>query len=150
MSDNKNITVTISMTTIVRVLLLGVLIVAIIKLKSLVLVILTSIVLASFVQSAVHKVKRFIPNRALAVFSIYLLSLAALIGLFSVFIPVFLGEMSSLITQLGPYVPNSSILNTFSPDSISGAKDVAHSISENGSLVDVIRTTNNLASSFSG
>ncbi len=147
---NKNIHVNISNGTIVRILLFGLLILALVKLWSLVLVILTSIVIASFIESAVKKMKRFIKNRTVAVFSIYVVSILAVVGLFSVFIPVFLHEMSALVSSLGRYIPDSSILNSFQVDTISDAKGVVKTISKNGSLVEIIRSTQNLMQSVSG
>lgn len=151
MAENQQkTTISISNGTIFRVLLIGVLVLAIFKLRSLVLVVFTAIVIASFMQSALARVKRFIPNRSLAAFIIYFVSIVIFAGLFSIFIPVFLSEMSSLVAQLGPYVPSNSLLNTFQSSSLTGAKDVATSIAGNASLSDVIRNAQNLADSFSG
>ncbi len=151
MSENhKNINVTISTGTLIKALLLGILVFAIIKLRSLVLVVLTAIVVASFVESAVKKMKRFIKNRTLAVFIVYIFSVALVIGLFSVFIPVFISEMSTLVSSLGHYIPDSSILSSFQSDTISGAKGVVTSISHNASLVEIIRNTEKLMASVSG
>lgn len=148
--NHQKTTISISTGTLFKVLLIGLLVIAIFKLRSLVLVLFTAIVIGSFMQSALAKVKRFIPNRSLAAFLIYFISISMFVGLFSVFIPVFLEEMSALVAQLGPYIPNSSVLNTFQSSSIEGAKDVATSIAGNASLGDVINNTRALANSFSG
>jgi predicted PurR-regulated permease PerM len=140
----------ISTGTIFRVLLIGLLVIALFKLRSLVLVLFTSIVIASFMQSALSKVKRFIPNRSLAAFLIYFISISIFVGLCSIFIPVFLNEMSALVAQLNEYIPATSFLNTFQSSSITGAKDVATSIASNATLSDVVRNTQALADSFSG
>lgn len=150
MHDHKNVQVNISTSTLLRVLLIGFLVFALIKLLNIVLIVLTAIVLASFVESAVNKLKRFIKNRTFAVFLIYIATISIVIGLFSVFMPVFVQEMSLLVTSLGKYIPDTSILNTFQTDTISGAKGVVSTISHNGSLVDVIKSTQNLVSSLSG
>jgi len=147
---NNNLNVSISTGTIVRVALVGILIFAIFKLQILILAILTAIVIASFVGSAVHKMKRFIKNRTLAVFLIYIVTITILIVLSSIFIPVFVDEMSSLVAQLKNYIPNSSVLNTFQSESIVGAKDVIGTISKNGSIGDVIKSTQGLVDTFSG
>jgi predicted PurR-regulated permease PerM len=70
--------------------------------------------------------------------------------LFSVFVPVFVGEMSALVTQLGQYIPDNSILNTFQTDTISGAHNVVTNISKNASLSDIIKSTQGLIGTFSG
>lgn len=136
--------------SIIRVILFGVIFLALVKLTNVILVILTSIVIASFVGFAVKKMKKYIKNRTLAVFLIYLVSFSAIVGLLSVFVPVFVQEMSDLVSQLGKYIPNSSILNTFQPDTVSGAKGVASTLSHNASLGEVVKSTQGLVSSLSG
>ncbi len=142
--------VSISNGSIIRVILFGVVFFALIKLTNIILIILTSIVIASFIEFAVKKMKKYIKNRTFAVFLIYFFSFAAIVGLLSVFVPVFIQEMSALVTQLGKYIPDSSILNTFQPDTISGAQGVVSTISHNASLGDVIKSTQGLVTSLSG
>jgi predicted PurR-regulated permease PerM len=149
-NNSKNINVNISTNTLIRIVAVGFVVVALIKLIDIVLIVLTSIVLASFVESAVLKLKKFIKNRTLLVFLIYIITISLFIWLFSVFVPVFIEEMSSLVTQLGRYIPDNSILNTFQADTISGAKNVVTTISHNASISDVIKSTQNLVASLSG
>jgi len=152
MSDEhtKNIKVSISTGTIMRILIIGGLLFISIKLINIILIVLTSIVIASFIERAVGKMKKYIKNRVFAVFIVYVVTFAILIGLASVFIPVFVDEMSALVSSLKQYIPDGSILNTFQPDAISGAKDVVTTISSHGSIGDLITSTQNLASSLSG
>ena len=142
--------INISTSTLIRIILLGVLVFAVVKLINVVLIILTSIVIASFVGAAANKLKKYIRNRTLAVFLIYLLTGGMFIGLAYVFVPVFIQEMSLLVSSLGHYVPDNSILNSFQTDTISGAKSVVSTISHNGSLSEIIKNTQNLVSSLSG
>ncbi len=146
----KNQTVSISNGSIIRVILFGVVFMALVKLTNIILIILTSIVVASFIGFAVKKMKRYIKNRTLAVFLIYFCTFAIIVGLLSVFVPVFIQEMSTLVAQLGKYIPDTSILNTFQPTTISGAQGVVSTISHNASIADVIKSTQNLVTSLSG
>ena len=148
--NTKNLKVSISTDTIVRVLITVGLVFLTIKLFNIVLIVLTSIVVASFIERAVGKMKKYIKNRVFAVFIIYVVTFSILIGLSSVFIPVFLEEMSALVSSLSQYIPDGSILNTFQPDTISGAKGIVNTISSHGSIGDLINSTQNLASSLSG
>ena len=152
MEDNtKKMRIDIPTSTIIRVILWGFLVFAVIKLSSLLLVILTSIVIASFVESAVEKLKPRFKNRTLIVFSIYLLVIGILVALSYVFLPVFINEMSVLVDSLGKYIPNSSVLNTFQPDTISGAKDVISTISSSTSSIgDVLQSGQKLINNMSG
>lgn len=146
----KDVNIHISTGTIMRLILIGVLVLALIKLINIVLIVLTAIVLASFVESAVGRLKRFVKNRTLAVFLIYIFTVLIVVGLFSVFVPVFISEMSSLVASLGQYIPNNSILNSFQVDTISGAKGVVTDISRNASIGDVIKSVQNVITSLSG
>jgi len=150
LEDGKDFYINISIWTILKIAFMGLLIFAVIKLKILILAVLTAIVIASFVGSAANRLKRFIKNRTLAVFLIYILTGLILTGLFSIFIPVFINEMSTLVSQLGSYIPHTSILNSFQTSTISGAKNVVGAISKNASLEDVIKSTQNLVDTFSG
>lgn len=147
---NKSVSVTISNGTILRIIMFTALCFAFIKLSNIVLVVLTSIVVASFVESAVRRAKPFIKNRTLAVFIIYALSIGAIIGLLSVFVPVFIDEMSALVAQLGSYIPNDSLFNTFQTDTIAGAKGVVSNISHDASLGQVIESARIFFNSVSG
>jgi predicted PurR-regulated permease PerM len=150
--ENKqnNMHISISTNTLIKILLLGVLVIAIIKLYNVVLVILIAIVIASFVESAYKRIKPYIKNRSLAVFLIYVTTISIIIGLLSVFMPIFIEEMSALVSSLSQYIPNSSILNSFQPDAITGAKDVVSDISRNASIGEVIKSTQVLINGFSG
>jgi predicted PurR-regulated permease PerM len=146
----KHLKISISTNTLIKILLIGVLVFTAIKLSNLILVILMAIVVASFVESAVRKMKPFIKSRSLAVFLIYIITISIIIGLSSIFMPIFIEEMSNLVSSLSQYIPNSSILNTFQPDTITGAKDVVSSVSRNASLGEVVQTTKVLIDSLSG
>jgi len=151
MNDSqKNLTISISNGTILRVILFTALCFAFIKLTTILLVVLTSIVVASFVESAVRKMHPFVKNRTIAVLLIYLSTIAVFAGLMSVFVPVFIDEMSILVAQLGEYIPSSSLFTTFESDTISGAKGVVTTLSGNGSIGDVIESTRTLIDSVSG
>ncbi len=146
----NNQPISISNGSIIRVILFGLVFFALVKLTNIILIILTSIVVASFVEFAIKKMKKYIKNRTFAVFLIYLFSFLIIAGLLSVFVPLFIQEMSTLVVQLGRYIPDNSILNTFQPDTLSGAQGVVTTIAHNASLVDVINSTQSLISTFSG
>lgn len=152
MEENfKKLRIDIPTSTIIRVILWGLLVFALIKLSSLILVILTAVVIASFVESAVEKLKPRFKNRTLIVFSIYLLVIGILVALSYVFLPVFIEEMSILVESLGKYIPNGSVLNTFQPDTITGAKEVINTISSSSSSIgDVIQSGQRLINNMSG
>lgn len=149
-STSQNTNLNISNGTILRIVMFSVLIISLIKLHNLVLVVLTAIVIASFIESAVVRFRKYIKNRALLVFLIYLVCGAILFGIFYVFIPVFINEISAIAGEISKYAPNGPIRDTLQNTTISDAKDVVTSISKNASLYEIINQTRNLASGFSG
>jgi predicted PurR-regulated permease PerM len=146
----KNLHISISTNTLIKILLLGVLVFAIIKLFSVILIILVAIVIASFVESAVKKLRLYIKSRSVAVFLIYIVAILILVGLSSVFMPVFINEMSALVASVSQYIPHGSIFNTFQPDTISNATNIVSTVSHNASLGDIIRSVKDLISNLSG
>jgi predicted PurR-regulated permease PerM len=146
----KSMQISISNGTIIRVALFGIVLLALVKLTNIILILLTSIVVASFIGFAVKKMKKYVKSRTLSVALIYIFSFAIIFGLLSVFVPVFIQEMSTLVAQLGKYIPEGSILNTFQQDTITGAKGVVSTISHNASIGDVIKSTQDLVASLSG
>jgi len=79
-----NITqIDISTRTLLKIVLLGALILALVKLYNVVLIILIAIVIASFVESAVKKLKPYIKSRSVAVFLIYVVVIGVLVLLSS-------------------------------------------------------------------
>lgn len=146
----RSLNINISTNTLVKILLAGALIFAFFKLINVILIILVAIVIASFVESAVKRLKRYIKNRSTSVILIYIVAIGILVGLSSVFMPVFIEEMSALVTSISQYIPHGSILNTFQAGTISGAKDVVSSISHNASLGDIIKSMQELISGLSG
>ncbi len=151
MKENTKIThISISNGSIFRVIMFGLIVYAVFKLTTLILIILTSIVVASFVVYAANKMNRYIKNRTVAVVLIYLISIGLIVGLLSIFIPVFISEMSDLVSQLGKFIPDSSIFNSFQSETITGAKSVVSTISHNASIGDVVKSIQGLVASLSG
>ncbi len=146
----EKVNINLSNGTIIRIILFGFLVFALFKLYNLILIILTAVVIASFVEYAVVKLKPYIKNRALIVFIIYFLTIGIFVALSSIFLPIFIEEMSVLVDSLGKYIPNKSILNTFQPETISGAKEVVSSISSNSSIGDIIKSGQYFINSVSG
>jgi len=146
----KNMHISVSTNTLLKIIVFGLLAFMAVKLVNVILIILVAIVIASFVESAVKKLKKYIKSRSLAVSLIYVFTIGVLILLSSVFMPVFIDEMSALVTSLSQYIPTGSILNTFQADTISGAKDVVSTLSRNASLSDVIKSVQGLISGMSG
>lgn len=147
MSDiNKHTTISISTDTMFRAVLLGLAVFLVWFLRDLVLIILTSIVIASFVESAVNRMKRFHVGRVFGVVIIYTVSLAFLAGLFYLFAPILITE----IYNFSSYFPNVVFLDYFNNEAFSGAKDIVNTLSGNFSVETLLATSRAFITNLSG
>lgn len=153
MPEKNNINyVSISTSSIFRVvlILLGVYLVWV--LRDLILVILTSIVIASFVSSAVPLFKKIKIGRVAGTVILYVISISFLAGLFYLFAPLLVTEIYNFAKFLSSYAPGADFLNYFQNEAFSGAKDLVTNLSHNVSINSLIQTSNafisNLSSGF--
>ena len=103
---DKIYTVNISRKAIFKVLIAGVVIAALWKLKHLVFVVLTSVVLASLIRTAAEYLKEKTRiNRVLSVVVMYLLTALVVVGIFYFFVPVLISEFVNLLPVIGEYFP---------------------------------------------
>lgn len=110
-------------------------------LRDIVLVILTSIVIASFVESAVGRMKRFGMGRVSSVVFLYVSIILILSGIFYLFAPVLITEIYNFSTFLTSYIPDSQFLNYFQNDAFSGAKDIVTTLSKDFSITSLLATS---------
>ena len=113
--------ISISTGTMVRAVLLLLTVFLIWFLRDLVLVLLTSIVIASFVESAVPYFKKFKINRVFGVVVLYGLFLLIFAGLFYLFAPLLITEIFNFSSFVSTYIPGISFLDYFQSDVFSGA-----------------------------
>ena len=150
MSKNisKNI-IEISNSTIIRIILFGVLLLVLYQIIDLILAILTAIVIASFIEPVIERMKKYKIRRTLATVIIYILLLVILAGLFYVFVPTLVDEMSNLVPVVAKYFPSSNILQSLQGKTLSGAKDIVSDLTRNVSLGEFISSTQNFLSDIS-
>lgn len=150
MVEKNNITsFSISTGTIIRFFLVALGLFLIWYLRDLFLVLLTAIILASFVEAAVPHFKKIKINRIFAVVIVYISTILMLALLFYLFVPLLITEVYNFSVFLSSYVPNSPILNYFTNDAFSGAKDIINNLSHSLSLTTLISTSNAFISNLS-
>ena len=103
-------------------------------LRDLALIMLTSIVIASFIESSVPYFKKAGINRILGIVILYVSLLLVLAGVFYLFAPLLITEIYNFSTFLSTYIPGVPFLNYFQNEAFSGAKDVVNSLGNNFSL----------------
>ena len=151
MLEKNNFTsISVSTGTIIRLFLVALGFFLIYFLRDLVLVILTSIVIASFVESAVPRMRRLRLGRVFGVVVLYIISLSIFAGLFYLFAPLLITEIYNFSAFISSYIPNATFLNFFQNDAFSGAKDIVANISHNFSLATLLSTSKAFITNLAG
>ncbi len=149
--NNLN-SVSISSNTIFRAVLILFAVYVFWLLRDLVLVILTSIVIASFVESAIPSFKKIKIGRVFGVVIIYVFSIAFLAVLFYLFAPLLITEVYNFASFISHYAPGIDFLNYFNNQAFSGAKDIVANLSQGMSVASLLSTSrafiDNLSSGF--
>ncbi len=104
--------VKISIDSIIHAVLIGVLLWALFYMRELLAIFLTSIVIASFVESAVRRFHKHGVGRTVAVIIIYFLVLLAGGTFLYFFVPLFFDQINQLTGIIGTYVPPATIGET--------------------------------------
>lgn len=142
--------ISISTGTMVRAVLVGLSVFLLWFLRDLFLVVLTSIVIASFIESAVPHFKKARINRILAIVIMYVISLLGMAGLFYLFAPLLITEIYNFSTFLSSYIPGISWLNYFQNEAFSGAKDIVGSLSGDFSVSGLLSVSKAFILNLSG
>lgn len=152
MSQYKDIThVSISTGTMVRAILVLSSLFLLWYLRELVLVVLTSIVIASFIDSSVpHFQKMGIKNRVFGIVIFYFISISILAGVFYLFAPLLITEIYNFSTFLSSYIPGVSFLDFFQNPEFSGAKDLVTALSGDFSIEGLLSVSKAFVSNLSG
>lgn len=119
-------------------------------LRDLVLVVLTSIVIASFIESALPHFKKVGISRVLAIVIMYAASLLILVGLFYLFAPLLITEIYNLSSFLSTYIPGIFWLDFFQNEAFSGAKEIVGSLSGDFSVGGLLSISKAFILSLSG
>ncbi|MES3032165.1 MAG: AI-2E family transporter [Patescibacteria group bacterium] len=151
MIEKSNIThISITTGTIVRVILIALGLFLLWFLRDLGLVVLTSIVIASFVESATPYFRKVKMNRVLGIVLLYVISLFTLAGLFYLFAPLLITEIYNFSTFISAYVPNISFLQYFQNEAFSGAKDIVSTLGSNFSITTLFSVSKAFILNLSG
>lgn len=149
--ENNGITrISITTETMIRVFLVALAIFLIWLLRDLMLVILTSIVIASFVESAVPHFKKIGIGRVFGIVILYVVSLSVLALFFYLFAPLLITELYNFSTFMASYIPGLSFLTFFQNEAFSGAKDIVGSLSDGFSLTALMSISRAFITNLSG
>ena len=148
--DNTSTTISVSTGTMVRALLVLLGVFLLWFLRDLVLVVLTSIVIASFVESAVPHFAKIKINRILGIVILYAVALLVLAGLFYLFAPLLITELYNFSNFISDYIPGVSFLNFFKNEAFSGAKDIVNTLSTNFSVTTLLSVSKAFLLNLSG
>ncbi len=133
MNINEDKTLKINIRSVITTVVVVALICSLYFIKELVFVFLTSVVISSFVESGVRKLRTYRIGRTLAVILIYFLVLGSVGYLMYMFIPIFLDQFSQFSDILAKYVPNTRTINAINQSQFSGLFSNFQSIAESAS-----------------
>lgn len=150
MENGKIVSLSISTGSMIRAVVIAVCILLLWFLRDLLMVVLTSIVVASFVESAIPHLRKMGINRVLGVVMLYAVTLLFLAGLFYLFAPLLITEIYNFSVFLSSYIPGVSFLDYFQNEAFSGAKDIVSTISKNLSLGSLLSVSKTFISNLSG
>ncbi len=153
MFGEGNITkISISTGTMIRAVLVALGVYLFWFLRDLLMVILTSIIVASFVESTIPHFKKIRIGRVFGVIIFYVVGLLIFAGLFYLFAPLLITEVYNFATFLSSYIPDFNFLDYFQSKEFAGAKDVVNKLSDNLSVASLLEISksfiNNLSSGF--
>jgi predicted PurR-regulated permease PerM len=147
-STKEKLNITISTSTILKIILFGFLVLALTQLYELILVLLTAIVLATFVEGGVQRLRKYKIGRTFSVVIIFGSLLLLTAGLFYLFVPMLVSEMSSVVKIVSEYIPKGS--DILSQNNFNDANAVISSFSEKGSLADIAKSLQLASTKISG
>lgn len=119
-------------------------------LRDLILIILTSIIIASFVESGVPYFEKMRLGRVFGVVILYAVTILILVGLFYLFAPLLITEIYNFSSALSTYVPGVYFLNYFQNEAFSGAKDIVATLSHNLSFSSLTQVSKAFIENLSG
>ena len=119
-------------------------------LKDLALIVLTSIVLASFVESSIPYFKKVGINRVFGIVILYVVAISLLAGVFYLFAPLLITEIYNFSNFISVYIPGISFLNYLQNEAFSGAKDIINSLGSDFSLASLLSVSKAFVVNLSG
>lgn len=121
---------------------------AIYLIRDIVAVVLVSIVIASFVESAVLKLRRYHFNRGLTAVLIYFAALGVFAALIYTIVPILAKEIGASAATLSNYLPQQSVLDNFMGGVFQNTEALVSGLSDFS--WSSVTTGGNIASSLSG
>ncbi len=147
-SIKEKVSISISTSSILKIILFGFVVLAVTRLYELILVLLTAIVLATFVEGGVQRFHKYKIGRTFSVVIMFFSLAVILAGLFYLFVPMLVSEMSSVVKIVSQYIPQGTeILNQ---NNFNDANTVISSFSEKSSLADIAKSLQLASSKISG
>ncbi|MBP6856257.1 MAG: AI-2E family transporter [Candidatus Pacebacteria bacterium] len=147
-SSKEKTVISISTGSLLKIVLFGFLVLALIKLYELLLVLLTAIVLATFVEGGVQRFRKYRMGRTFSVVVIFGLLAVFVAGMFYLFVPLLVNELSSVVTIVSKYIPQGTEI--ISQNNLSDANAVISSFSDKGSLADIAKSLQVVSTKISG
>ena len=115
-NEGKSINVTVTTSTILRVILFIALGFLLFKIKDILFLLLVSIVIASFIDAVADKLKKYKIPRTLTVITVFVLLILIFAAIVYAVVPTLFSQITAAINNLAKYVPQDKLQAIIDPN----------------------------------
>ena len=149
-TEGKNIHVSITTGTIVRIILFIILGFLLYKIKHLIFLLIVAIVIATFADAVANKLRKYKVNRTLGVVIVFIILLLGMAAITYAVVPTLFNELTHALTQLSRYVPQDKLKALIDPNAIKNINNFVNTIGNEVPVSQVATSTKALINSVSG
>lgn len=151
--ENKTYSVNITSKTLLNIVWIGLIIFALIKIRSFILVILTSVVIASFIGTSATSIKsRLGISRGFSVAFMYIITVAIFSLVFYFFVPVLIQELINIVPFISQFFPETYNIGGLNFQGLDNAGNIANELVSNSPINEIAENLgllfNNVSSGF--
>lgn len=150
-NEGKSINVTVTTSTILRVILFIALGFLLFKIKDILFLLLVSIVIASFIDAVADKLKKYKIPRTLTVITVFVLLILIFAAIVYAVVPTLFSEITTAINNLAKYVPQDKLQAIIDPNLVKNIDSFVNTIgSDQAPVSQFASSTKALINSVSG
>jgi predicted PurR-regulated permease PerM len=139
--NTKDYNITISTGTILKSIGLILLFVALYYIRNIIFILLVSIVVATFVDAVVRKLKNYKIPRGFAIAMVYFFGLVMIGTIVAFVVPAFFAEIGNIFTTLSKYVPSDKLKTIIDPNLIKTVDSFVSNFGNDGSAVSQVASS---------
>ena len=137
--DEKKFVINITGATVSKIVLIGLFFYLLFFLRDIMLIVLAAVVIASAIEPAVRFLSKYGIARIFSVALVYFLAAGIVTGVFYLFLPVLIQEMTDLVLSLPNYLPPSSDIVTTANEISDNSDDIIGELSSSNVFPELAR-----------